>query len=220
MSNQPGCGDGLGGRSEFYPALSDGRIPGSSADARASSALQGLANCRSRQDLLRVALTLAPELTRYLRRKSPGTTDAQDLMQEVYVRILKIKALQGIEQPRAYLYKVAACVAYDSRHRSAALPPHISYDEATSHDESTAGSGLEPHCPESEAAVSERLDALAARLNELSPQVRDAILWHHRDGYTCDEIAERLSAATHRVKKYLVKGLAHCRRDSPIRELA
>jgi DNA-directed RNA polymerase specialized sigma24 family protein len=41
--------------------------------------------------------------------------------------------------------------------------------------------------------------------------VRNTILWHRRDGYTCDEIVEELSAATHRVKKHLVKGLAHCR---------
>ena len=70
--------------------------------------------------------------------------------------------------------------------------------------------------PESSALLSEQLNALAARLNELSPRVRDAILWHHRDGYTCDEVAEKLSAATHRVKKYLVKGLAHCRASPSI----
>jgi RNA polymerase sigma factor (sigma-70 family) len=181
--------------------------------------MEELPTCRSRQDLLRAAVFLAPELTRYLIRKSAGTAEAQDLMQEIYIRILKIKVLQGIERPRAYLYKVAACVAYEHRQRGFGQPPHIPYDEAAEEGIS-ATSFLEANAPESAAAMSERLDALTARLKELSPRVRDAILWHHRDGYTCDEIAEKLSAATHRVKKYLVKGLAHCRKEDPIRDVA
>jgi RNA polymerase sigma factor (sigma-70 family) len=174
---------------------------------------------RSRQDLLRAAVILAPELTRYLMRKSAGSAEAQDLMQEVYIRILRIKNLQQIEQTSAYLYKVAACVAYEHRQRGFGQPPHISYDEATE-EGASATTFVEANATESAAAVSERLDALTARLNELSPRVRDTILWHHRDGYTCDEIAEKLSAATHRVKKYLVKGLAHCRKEVPIPKVA
>jgi RNA polymerase sigma-70 factor (ECF subfamily) len=165
---------------------------------------------------LRGALILAPELTRYLMRKGADATDAQDLMQEVYVRILKIKSLQGIEQPRAYLYKVAACVAYEHRHHQTACPPHVTYDETTSEEADSVSPSFESNAPESAAAVAERLDTLAERLNQLSPRVRDAILWHHRDGYTCDEIAVKLSAATHRVKKYLVKGLAHCRKAAQL----
>jgi RNA polymerase sigma factor (sigma-70 family) len=174
--------------------------------------------CRSRQDLLRAALILAPELTRYLVRKSANATEAHDLMQEVYVRILRIKRPRGVEHPRAYLYKVAACVAYEHRQHQSACPLHVTYDEATPEEGSLASPFIEPDAPESAAAVSERLDALAVRLNELSPRIRDTILWHHRDGYTCDEIAGKLSAATHRVKKYLVKGLAHCREAAQLTE--
>jgi RNA polymerase sigma factor (sigma-70 family) len=180
--------------------------------------VEAFPTCRSRQDLLRAALILAPELTRYLVRKSSGGTEANDLMQEVYVRILRIKRLQGIEQPRAYLYRVAVSVAYEHWQHRSAYPPHLTYDEATSEDGNSANPFFEPNAPESAAAVSERLDALAAHLHELSPRVRDAILWHHRDGYTCDEIAGKLSAATHRVKKYLVKGLAHCREGAQLIE--
>jgi RNA polymerase sigma factor (sigma-70 family) len=181
--------------------------------------MEEVSTCRNRQDLLRAALVLAPELTRYLIRRSAGANDAQDLMQEVYVRILKIKNLQGIEQPRAYLYKVAACVAYEHAQHRSECAMHVPYDDAA--DEGISGSSsFESNAPESAAAVAERLNELAARLNELSPRVRDTILWHHRDGYTCDEIAEKLAAATHRVKKYLVKGLAHCRKEVPIREVA
>jgi RNA polymerase sigma factor (sigma-70 family) len=174
--------------------------------------MEELSPCRSRQDLLRAAVILAPELTRFLTRKGArGVTDAQDLMQEVYIRILKIRTLHGIEQPKAYLYKVAASVAYEQLLRSASYPMHVVLDDERADEFATTAPGFESNAPESHALLSERLDSLAARLSELPPRVRDAVLWHHRDGYTCDEIADKLCAATHRVKKYLVRGLAHCR---------
>ena len=59
--------------------------------------------------------------------------------------------------------------------------------------------------------MAQRLESLRPRLSELSPTVQATVVWHHRDGYTCEEIASKLSVVTHCVKKYLVKGLAHCR---------
>jgi len=173
--------------------------------------MEDLPVCRSRQDLLRAAVILAPELIRYLRRKGTAGCDAQDLMQEVYLRILKIQSLVGIEHPRAYLYKVATSVAYEHRLRLSLRPHQVPYDEETT--EEVAAS--EPNGPQSSAELSEQLNSLSERLSGLSPRVRQTILWHHRDGYTCEEIAEKLSAATHRVKKYLVKGLSHCRGATP-----
>jgi RNA polymerase sigma-70 factor (ECF subfamily) len=134
-------------------------------------------------------------------------------MQDVYVRILKIRSQQKIEQPKAYLYKIASSVAYEHRLRRRMSPSAVTLDEATS-DEAALACDVETNAPEYSAGVTERLEGLAVRLGQLPPRVRDAILLHHRDGYTCEEIAEKLSAATHRVKKYLVKGLAHCREVS------
>jgi DNA-directed RNA polymerase specialized sigma24 family protein len=75
-------------------------------------------------------------------------------------------------------------------------------------------SEFEANTPESAAALEEQLSKLTKRLGELNPKVQAAVLWHHRDGYTCDEIAVKLAVVTHRVRKYLVKGLAHCRSDA------
>jgi RNA polymerase sigma-70 factor (ECF subfamily) len=168
---------------------------------------------QTRQDLLRAAMGLAPELTRYLRAKTPDAAEAQDLMQEVYLRLLKIQRPAEIENARAYLFKVAASVAYQHRLRHAAYPQHVTLDEATE-TLHVASLSCEPNATESAALLAERFSKVEQRLSELSPKVQAAILWHHRDGYTCDEIAEKLSVVTHRVKKYLVKGLTHCRAGS------
>jgi len=183
--------------------------------------MEGISSCQSRQDLLQAAIILAPELTRHLRRKGVSASDAQDLMQEVYIRILRIRSLRGIDHPRAYLYKVATSVAYEDRIRRLVRATEVALDELTlEYGASETPGALESGSAEMAATLVERLEGLSERLSELSPKVRDAVLWHHRDGYTCDEIAEKLSAATHRVKKYLVRGLAYCREAAPSTEPA
>ena len=57
-------------------------------------------------------------LTRYLRRRLPGRIDAEDLAQEVYVRLLRVEQIEHIKEPQAYLYRVASNVAQEWRMRA------------------------------------------------------------------------------------------------------
>jgi RNA polymerase sigma-70 factor (ECF subfamily) len=176
-----------------------------------------------RQDLLRTALVHAPALTRFLASQVSDVSEAQDLMQEVYLRILKLRDPESIRSPKAYLFTVAAKIAYEHRLRRDTRPLHYTFDnlpEELLRNDTSNGETADADPPLAAAALAERLHHLGARLSELSPKVQAAILWHHHDGYTCDEIAERLSVVTHRVKKYLTKGLAHCRAPSPVFDAA
>jgi RNA polymerase sigma factor (sigma-70 family) len=164
-----------------------------------------------RHELLRAAVTHAQELARFLRRQVSDAHDAEDLMQELYLALLRVPCSQAIHHPKAYLFRIAANLAHQHRERAKSRPPHITFDDVPAEAFQTADREFEQSLPESEAALSQGLSALQRRLSELSPKVQAAVLWHHRDGYTCDEIAERLSVVRHRVKKYLVKGLTHCR---------
>jgi RNA polymerase sigma factor (sigma-70 family) len=168
-----------------------------------------------RQHLLRAAITHAGELTRFLASQGADVTEAQDLMQEVYLAVLKLKFPEAIRSPKAYLFTIAANLAHVHRLRRAAAPAHVPWDEALP-EVHTGHSAFEANVPESEALLAERLEHLGRRLSELSPKVQATILWHHRDGYTCEEIGERLSVVRNRVKKYLGKGLAHCRGEPAV----
>jgi RNA polymerase sigma factor (sigma-70 family) len=169
-----------------------------------------------RQHLLRAAITHAGELTRFLASQVADTSEAQDLMQEVYVAVLKLKFPEAIRSPKAYLFTIAANLAHVHRLRRAAAPTHVAWDEVLPEVLHTGHPSSEANLPESEALLAERLEYLGRRLSELSPKVQAAILWHHRDGYTCEEIGERLSVVRNRVKKYLGKGLAHCRGEPAV----
>jgi RNA polymerase sigma factor (sigma-70 family) len=164
-------------------------------------------------------MTNADALTRYLRRRTVDSFDAEDLMQEVYLAILKTRSLDNIESPKAYVFRIAASIAHQHRGRRAAERQRLIFEDPTTSAALTDAQESDANSPEEAAALAERLFALSERLGELSPKVQAAILWHHRDGYTCEEVAKKLSIINHRVKKYLVKGLAHCR-DAPFPELA
>jgi RNA polymerase sigma factor (sigma-70 family) len=165
----------------------------------------------TRHELLHAAMAHATDLGRFLRAQVADAHDAQDLMQELYLSILKLQRADGIRNVKAYLFTIAARLAYQHREQRKTQLGRIPLEELPTEALQAADTGSETNAPESAAALAERLEGLEHRLNELSPKVQAAIVWHHRDGYTCDEIAQRLSVVRHRVKKYLVKGLNHCR---------
>lgn len=165
-----------------------------------------------RHELLRAAVAYAPELTRFIRGQLPDADDAQDLMQELYLALLKVQSWPAeIRHPKAYLFKIAANLAHQHRQRIKAQPRHVALEEVPAEVLEREHFAVEGNAPEAACALAERLAQLEDRLTQLSPKVQAAVVWHHRDGYTCDEISEKLSVVTHRVKKYLVRGLSYCR---------
>jgi RNA polymerase sigma-70 factor (ECF subfamily) len=137
-------------------------------------------------------------------------SDAQDLLQEVYLRLLSHARPERIRSPRAYIFRVAANITREHwRKRSGSLP-HVELTDELS--ETLAA-------PEEAAAMLERIDQLARMLVELSPPVGAALIWAHRDGHTYGEISARLAVPKSRVKKYLARARARCRK-SEMTELA
>jgi len=156
----------------------------------------------------------APQLRRFLAQQISDAREAQDLMQEVYLRILTLKCPEEIRSPKAYLYKVAANIAWQHRLSCTTGPNWVPFEESEEIHASLPGS-LRASDPVVEAELCERLDQIMQRLNPLPPRVRSALLWHYRDGYTCEEIGERLSIRRNRVKKYIAKAMARCRAEAP-----
>ncbi len=137
-------------------------------------------------------------------------------MQELYLAVLKAQPSHTISHPKAYLFTVAANLAHQHRQRKAARP-HIGLADVPVEVTRSAVFGLKENPPECAAALAQRISELGQRLSELPPKVRAAVIWHHRDEYTCGEIGEELSVVRHRVKKYLVKGMMSSRRISSSR---
>ena len=158
-------------------------------------------NGKNRPLAVEIADEMGADLLRFLRSRLSDHSEVEDLAQEVYLRLLRVKDRDRIENQRAYALRVAANVANEWRLLARNRLTHSS----------DALTGLANNSdPVHEAVVSVQLRALTAALETLSPKCRAVLLMHRRDRYTYREIADRMGISVSMVKKYLTRGLAVC----------
>jgi RNA polymerase sigma factor (sigma-70 family) len=140
---------------------------------------------------------------RRLRTKS----DAADLVQEVYLRMLRVSDTDAILNPEAYLFTVARNLlsenaAVDRRQAEAA-------DVGEAHDMQVL-----PDVPEFDTAldVTREVARLRVVLKQLPPECCAAVVLKYRHELSYQEIADRLEVSPSMVNKYLRQALSHCRR--------
>lgn len=142
------------------------------------------------------------DLTRFAERRVRSRADAQDLAQEVYLRLLRTSTLDLIAEPQAYLYRVASNVATEWRMRARERKPHSS---------DALEMLLETRTPE--FRLDQELDR--ARLQEalagLDVMPRAVIFLKLREDMTNDEIAAHLGITRRMVKRHLALGYAELR---------
>ncbi|MYD96782.1 MAG: RNA polymerase sigma factor [Gammaproteobacteria bacterium] len=145
-------------------------------------------------------------IERFLAARVANPIDAQDLAQETFMRLLRVKDADLIHQPDAYLFRIAINLIYEYRLREQkrrTREKEFSIDPAFS----------DPHAINVDelASQQERIRQLEDWLEELPPKVRAALVLQRRDGWTYAEIAGRLDVSTSMVKKYLKQAISHCR---------
>ena len=153
-----------------------------------------------------VAAEHSPRLRRFLLARVRNAADASDLVQEVFLRLLRIQNHETIRMPEAYVFALANHVLYQHRLRqSRSLEPTELIDAMAEAQSSTESDPL------LHAETRQRIDELEQVLKGLSPKARAALLMHRRDGYSIEEIGTHLGVSRPMAKKYLAKALLQCR---------
>ncbi len=146
-------------------------------------------------------------LQAFFSRRLKQKSDAADLVQEVYLRLLRVKDADAIRNPEGYLYTVASNLVVEHAVLASRQGVSVDLDEAFGEEELARASGFEELFD---------LDTRVARLNEvlaqLPPKARAVVHLKYEHGLSYQEIAERLGVSTHMVQKYLGTALAHCRK--------
>ncbi len=141
------------------------------------------------------------DLLRFLRARLANKWDAEDLAQEVYLRLLRVEGAGHVRNHRAYALRVAAHVAYEWNHLARNRLPHSS----------KALEGLpDGYEPLQALFVKQEIATLEKALDSLGPKCRAVVLLHRRDRLTYKEISTHLSISVSMVRKYLAQGLAVC----------
>jgi len=146
-------------------------------------------------------------LQAFFYRRIRTKSDAPDLAQEVYVRMLRVSDMDAIRNPELYLYTVASNLVKEHAVLERRRAGNVGIDEPSI--QQRLG---ELPAFEGQLDASERVIRLREVLAQLSPKCRAAVVLQYRHGLTYQEIGERLNVSHHMVKKYLAQGLAHCRR--------
>jgi RNA polymerase sigma-70 factor (ECF subfamily) len=134
--------------------------------------------------------------------------EAEDLVQETYLRLLRAHDCQGdaIANPEAYLFTVALNLAREQavRRRWSLLPiEELENITTLLADEESV---------EDAAERAQRRQRLQALLRTLPERTRAVLVMQYRDGLSYKQIAERMGVSSHMVKKHVVRGLSVCRR--------
>lgn len=147
-------------------------------------------------------------LQRYLMRRLAHAQNAQDLAQEIYLRLLRVEAVDLVRQPQAYLYRIASHVVYEFRLREEREQKYVTVNSEYMAElaDSVGDTAAEEHWRTLST------EAELARLFAQLPPVEQAIvLLQKRDGLSYKEVAEQLDLSVHTVKKYLFRALLRLR---------
>ncbi len=147
------------------------------------------------------------QLKRFLLARVGNAADAHDIIQEVYLRMLRVPNSESIRSPEAYLFTVAQHVVQQYNLRRSAAPPSVDLSQMLNSPASPSDTD-----PALEFEAQQCLERLQGALENLNPKARATFMLHRRDGLSIDDIGIRLGISRPMVKKYLMTALMHLRR--------
>ena len=142
-----------------------------------------------------------PALRRYFRRRA-GAAEAEDLVQEVFTRLVARTRGEAVEDVERYLFRIANNVLI-SRHRHDTALVRRADDAIEPFDRADEIS------PERALIGKQALSALAVAVQGLPPRTREAFVYHRFEEMTYAAIAERMSISASGVEKHIQRAMEH-----------
>jgi RNA polymerase sigma factor (sigma-70 family) len=147
-------------------------------------------------------------LQRYLMRRLDHAQNAQDLAQEVYLRLLRVDSADLVRQPQAYMYRIAAHVVYEFRLREEREKECLTIDSEALTELAERVADLSRNDVWRQMNTERELGRVLSQL----PAIDQAIIVLQKcDGLSYAQVAQKLGISVHTVKKYLFRALLHLR---------
>jgi len=138
--------------------------------------------------------------------------EVDDLTQEVFLRLLRYGGDVLVENPQAYLSRVATNVVREWRQRCRVRMPH----EDSWLDELQMDAAMEPENAIARAGVNRRV---RAAVDQLPARQREILLLHVDEGLTYKQIAQRQNLTYRIVLRDLTRAYGTLRRDVSVKDL-
>jgi len=132
-----------------------------------------------------------------LTRRGRSPQDADDFVQEAWVRLATYERHQVVDTPEAFMMSTALNLSIDAHRAKMNHGEEVLLDEVIVVDESP--------CVESVVLGRERMVRLGECLGRLNERTRDIFLAHRVDGLTYREIGEQHGLSTSTVEKHVAR---------------
>lgn len=142
-------------------------------------------------------------LVALLQCRLSSRTDAQEIAQEVYVKLLTMNDLSHLESPRAFLFRMAINQSMDYL-RKRVVRANVPPDPA----------GEDMHAtplPEQHLWVSQQWKKVQAALRELPAKSSQAFVMHVVEGRAFSVIAGDMKLSERMIRYHVSHAMAHCR---------
>ncbi|WP_114240326.1 sigma-70 family RNA polymerase sigma factor [Dyella sp. C9] len=141
-------------------------------------------------------------LRSWLRHRLGNESDAADLAQDTFVRVIRSRQAPEIRQPRDFLATVARGLVVDFFRRRTFEQAYL--EVLAQFPEPLAAS------PEERATVIDALMDIDAMLDGLGAKVKRTFLLSQCDGLTYAAIAKTLGISLRTVNNHMAKAMEHC----------
>ncbi len=140
-------------------------------------------------------------LKRYFLRRGASPDVAEDMVQDVYVRLAGRASRSEIKNPEAYLMQTASSVWADSlrKKRSRNEKFHVEFEDSAHSPEGFS--------PEYVLESRDELKRFLRALEELTPRTRQIYLLCRMDGMKRRDVARRLGISESAVDRHLMKAV-------------
>jgi RNA polymerase sigma-70 factor (ECF subfamily) len=135
-----------------------------------------------------------------LRRRGRSRDDADDLIQEAFLRLHVYCQSGAVQNQDAFLSRTVLNLSVDL-HRKEHRDRYCDEDL-----ESLLLIDSKP-MPDEDVAASQRLTEVEAVLNALGPRTRDIFLMHRVEGYGCAQIAQHFGISLSAVEKHIARAV-------------
>src|ERR1700679_1099834 len=148
----------------------------------------------------------AGDLQRFLACRVAPAQDADDLAQEVFARLLRVRDADLVRNPLSYLLGIATHVVREFRQRR--QHERVLYDSDLAADLCDHSNEPAPAGMDGQIELRKRLDRA---LQQLPPAHQLVLLLVKRDGLSYTEAASAAGLSVHTIEKYVVEARARLR---------
>jgi len=159
--------------------------------------------------LIALYLERRADLVRFFTLRLGSPTAAEDLVQDMYLRLSGAAPTEAVRNPVGYLYRLGSNLMLD-RLRGERRSASRDAEWRAAHHTQLAGDDLsEEPGAEDATAARQRLAQVVQAVGELSPQTQRVFRMHKLEGLSHSEVAQALGISRSAVEKHMIAVLKH-----------